>query len=139
MKILKISTLILGLALTLTPVLTNALPNDSSPTEWIKEKITWVADVMDMGEIPQGTPKEVVFEFTNTSNAPIVVKTVKASCGCTATDYSKNAIAPGAKGFVKAKYNAKKLGSFTKSVTVITSESNSPKRLTIKGKVVAAS
>lgn len=139
MKNLKISTLVLGLALAFIPVVSHALPTDSSPIEWIKEKITWAVDVMDMGEIPQGTPKEVVFEFTNTSNAPIVVKTVKASCGCTATDYSKNAIAPGAKGYVKAKYNAKKLGSFTKSVTVITSDSKSPKRLTIKGKVVAKS
>lgn len=139
MKQLKISMFVFVMAF--LPMMSFALPLplDTNPMVLIEGGITWATDMMDVGEIPQGTPKEVIFEFTNDTEAPILVKKVKASCGCTATDYTKEAIAPGEKGYVKAKYNAKKLGAFTKSVTVTTSDSETPKRLTLKGKVVAAS
>ena len=62
------------------------------------------------------------FKFTNTSNDTIVITGVKASCGCTTPGWSKEAISPGEKGFVKAQYNPRnRPGPFKKSLTVNTS------------------
>ena len=76
------------------------------------------------------------FKFTNTGDAPLVISSVQASCGCTVAEYSKEPIAPGAQGFVKATYNAAKVGVFTKSVTVNANAENNVVQLVIKGEVV---
>jgi hypothetical protein len=76
------------------------------------------------------------FKFTNTGNAPLVISSVQASCGCTVTEYSKEPIPVGGQGYVKATYNAAKLGVFTKSVTVNANAEESVVQLTIKGEVV---
>ena len=61
------------------------------------------------------------FQFTNTSNDTILVKGVKASCGCTTPGWSKDAVLPGEKGFVQARYNPRnRPGPFKKSLTVNT-------------------
>lgn len=99
--------------------------------------ISWKSDSINVGEIPMGVPKEFTFEFTNNTDKPVLVTNVKASCGCTATEYSKEPIASGKKGFVKATYNAAHAGAFTKTVTVTSSDSETPKKLTIKGTVLA--
>jgi len=77
-----------------------------------------------------------IFEFTNVGEEPLILNNVKASCGCTATDYTKEPVAKGKKGFVKASYNPQnRPGKFSKSITV-TSNSESPTTvLTISGEV----
>ena len=77
-----------------------------------------------------------VFEFTNVGEEPLVLTNVKASCGCTATDYTKEPIEKGKKGFVKASYNPQnRPGKFNKSITV-TSNCEAPTTiLTISGEV----
>jgi hypothetical protein len=47
------------------------------------------SESIDVGNIPQGKPKRIRFEFTNTSNKPIVIENVAPSCGCTTADYTK--------------------------------------------------
>ena len=74
------------------------------------------------------------FKFTNTGDKTIVIKNVRTSCGCTTPDYSKDPIPPGETGVVKAKYDTKREGQFTKSLTVYFMD-DSQKRLTIKGNV----
>jgi hypothetical protein len=98
--------------------------------------ISWKADVIDMGEIPQGTPKSIDFEFTNNSSKVVLITNVQGSCGCTATNYTKTAIEPGKKGSVTATYNAANKGAFTKTVTVTTNAEETPKVLTFKGTVL---
>lgn len=62
------------------------------------------------------------FEFTNITKTPITVVGVKASCGCTTPDWTKEPVAPGKKGFVKATYNpTNRPGKFSKSITCTTS------------------
>lgn len=97
----------------------------------------WSETEHDFGKIKQNNPQTVEFKFTNTGKAPLMLTDVKGSCGCTATDYTKEAIAPGKQGFVKATYNAAALGAFTKTVTVTSNVEGGPMILTIKGEVVA--
>jgi uncharacterized protein DUF1573 len=100
------------------------------------EAVVWKAETVDSGEISQGTPKTFEFEFTNSGKSPIVITSAKASCGCTVADYTKEPIAPGKSAKVTATYNASAKGPFTKTITVTTTENETPKVLTIKGTVI---
>lgn len=97
--------------------------------------IAWQTDNINVGEIPQGKPKNIEFQFKNEGKSEILITSVRASCGCTASDYTKEAIAPGKTGIIKAIYNAAAVGSFTKTVTVTTTAEETPKVLTFSGLV----
>lgn len=109
-----------------------ASTGNSKPSE-----ITWTEDSYNFGDIEKGKPVSHEFTFKNTTKETILVTNVKASCGCTATNYTKTPIKPGETGSVTATYNAANPGAFTKTVTVTTNDSDVKKTLTIKGKVEA--
>lgn len=138
MKIIKISMLALTLGLmsfsAIAPVQSLVCTNENSTIA--ASTILWKAETVDVGEIPQGTPKAIVYEFKNTGKTAIVITNVKGSCGCTATDYTKEPILPGKSAKVTATYNAANKGAFTKTVTVTTSAEETPKTLTLKGTVI---
>lgn len=99
--------------------------------------VEWEGKVHDFGEIVQGTPVTHTFKVVNTGTEPLNISNVKASCGCTATDYTKEAIPPGGEGFVQARYNAAAAGVFNKSVTVTYNVANQRELLRLKGTVKA--
>ena len=102
----------------------------------VESQMTFDKDIHDFGTLEQGKPETYRFEFTNTTKEPVILTNVKASCGCTATDYTKTPIQPGEKGFVDARYNAGSVGPFTKSITVKTNEGDGGRKiLRIKGTV----
>lgn len=112
---------------------TGTLGGEQAATQ--SDKIKWEATVIDMGDIPYNVPAKAIFEFTNISEEPVIILTVRSSCGCTVPDYSKEPILPNENTTVTAIYNARGLGVFQKSITVVTNDNVSHK-LTIKGKVV---
>ena len=60
------------------------------------------------------------FEFTNKGTSPIVLKSVRASCGCTTPNYPKAPIAPGVTNKISVTYNPQgRPGVFSKSITVV--------------------
>jgi len=135
MKAIKISML----ALTLGLMSFSAVSTSKDPIvkETLASVLAWKADVVSVGNIPQGTPKLIQFEFKNNSKKAVIITNVKPACGCTAADYTKDSIAPGKSGYIKATYNAAAPGAFTKTVTVTTSAETTPKVLTFKGTVIA--
>ncbi|MDQ1167089.1 DUF1573 domain-containing protein [Flavobacterium sp. SORGH_AS_0622] len=138
MKMIKILMLALALGLmsfsAIAPV--KSLVSETKISETSASTITWKAETIDVGQIPQGTPKAIVYEFKNTGKTAVVITNVKGSCGCTATDYTKEPIQAGKSGKVTATYNAANKGAFTKTVTVTTSAETAPKILTLKGTVI---
>jgi len=66
----------------------------------------------------------------------LIITDVQKTCGCTKTDWSKEPIAPGAKGWIIAEYNAANEGSFTKAITVFSNTKTPNMKLTFKGTVV---
>jgi len=98
-------------------------------------KVTWETNEHDFGIIEQGTPVSYDFTFTNSGSEPLIITNVKASCGCTATNYPKDPIQPGELASITATYNAKAKGIFNKSITVYTNSDESVKMLRIKGTV----
>jgi hypothetical protein len=89
----------------------------------------------DFGKIKQGVPVTHEFKFTNKGAVPMVITNVTASCGCTTPDWTRDPIAPGGKGFIKATYNAAAAGGFNKTVTVTSNIENGFIQLSIKGEV----
>jgi hypothetical protein len=139
MKMIKISMLALALGLmsfsAIAPVQSLVSENEISEAT-AASTIVWKAETIDVGQIPQGTPKAIVYEFKNTGKTAVVITNVQGSCGCTATDYTKEPVQPGKSAKVTATYNAANKGAFTKTVTVTTSAETTPKVLTLKGTVI---
>lgn len=76
------------------------------------------------------------FEFVNTGNAPILIKNVESSCGCTSPQWSKQPVLPGKKGYVKATFDPKdRPGFFDKTITVYSNARTPVVELKIKGTV----
>lgn len=98
--------------------------------------VDWSESHHDFGSVTKGEPVSHKFLVENTGDTPLEILNVKASCGCTATDYSSEPIAPGASGYVLATYNAKSVGFFNKSVTVKLNTSEGTVLLRLKGQVV---
>ena len=99
-------------------------------------EITFETITHDFGTFPEENGKvSCVFEFTNTGKADLVLQKVRASCGCTTPEWTKEPVKPGEKGPVKATYNASgRPGAFSKTITVTTNAGE--KRLSIKGEVI---
>lgn len=79
-----------------------------------------------------------VFKFKNTGKYDVQILSVRPSCGCTTSEYTKEPVKPGETGVVKATYDpARRPGVFNKSIAVTTNDQNSPNvTLFIKGNVL---
>lgn len=137
MKTLKIT--LLGLTLGLMSFSIHPIQKNEVVKIITTNPLTWKSEIIEVGEIPQGSPKLIEFEFQNTGTSTIKITDVHGSCGCTATDYTKEDIAPGKTGIIKATYNAANVGTFSKTVTVKTTAEDGAKVLTFKGTVLAKS
>ena len=98
-------------------------------------KIRFEETTHDFGTLERGKPAEHTFVFTNQSEEPVKLQRVRASCGCTTPAWTTEAVAPGATGEIKVRYNAAAPGPFTKTVTVTYDSVERPMVLYIKGKV----
>jgi hypothetical protein len=96
------------------------------------------SETINQGYLKQNEPKEVKFIVTNISKEPLIIEQANPTCGCTMGDYTKSPIAPGAAGFISAKFNAANVGHFTKNLTVKFSGVDEMKSITITGDVLAA-
>lgn len=92
--------------------------------------------VHDYGTIKKGSDGSFDFSFTNKGKSPLVVTTVKSSCGCAAVEWPEEPVLPGEKGNVRVKYNTNLEGEFSKPVTVYSSAGNAVVVLRIKGNVI---
>jgi hypothetical protein len=115
----------------------------SAPTEFDKYGskvaiIKFITEVVDYGTIAQNSEGTRLFTFTNTGDVPLLITMVKTTCGCTVPSYSKAPILPGETGELNISYDTKRLGTFTKTVTVISNAKDGNKILKIKGHIVAS-
>ena len=102
-------------------------------------KIEFKEETINYGEVEKGKDNGIrIFEFTNTGDAPLVIKNAKSSCGCTVPEWPKEPIAPGGKGQIKVQYNMNP-GPISKTITIETNATNKENGmipLRIKGTVV---
>lgn len=74
----------------------------------------------NFGTIPEEQGKATTtFSFTNTYDEPVKLTYVKASCGCTTPDWTREPVHPGEEGIVTATYSTvRRPGKFNKNITV---------------------
>jgi hypothetical protein len=94
-------------------------------------------EVIDYGKVEQHSDGNRIFKFTNKGDAPLIIADVKTSCGCTVPSYTKTPILPGETGSLNIKYDTRKLGAFSKRITVISNADGGQKFLKIKGNIIA--
>ncbi len=86
----------------------------------------------DFGDIVQGDKVEYTFKFTNDGDAPLIISNVLTTCGCTASDWPKEPIAPGASSEIDVTFNSTgKIGHQNKVITIMSNASNNPERVKI--------
>jgi len=103
----------------------------------IGPNISWENPTHDFGTIQEaGGNVTYSFPFTNTGSEPLIITEVKPSCGCTSSDYTKEPVPAGGKGYVSATYNPlHRPGKFSKSITVTTNANPPTSVLRITGEV----
>ena len=102
-------------------------------------EITFDEKTFDFGNIySEGGPVEHTFTFTNTGDAPLIIVSATASCGCTRPVYTTDPVKPGKKGKITVTYlpAAQPLGEFSKTVRVRTNTARKRAALQIGGVIL---
>ncbi len=100
-------------------------------------KLSFAESVYEFGDITQGDRVEHVFSYTNTGTQPLILSNVQTTCGCTATNWSREPLAPGASGTITVNFNsAGKIGMQNKVVTITSNAVNNPERISITTNVL---
>jgi hypothetical protein len=95
-------------------------------------------ETIDYGKIVKGSEGERTFVFTNIGDAPLKIQSIKSSCGCTVPKKPEKPIMPGEKGEIKVSYDTKRIGGFSKQITILSNAISAKKILKIKGFVSKA-
>lgn len=100
--------------------------------------INFEKETIDYGDISKGSEGTRSFIFENTGTAPLLIKGVRSSCGCTIPKKPEDPIAPGEKGEIIVRYDTNRVGVFRKTITVNTNvPTNAMIALKIKGNVLS--
>ncbi|MFL3661232.1 MAG: DUF1573 domain-containing protein [Polaribacter sp.] len=90
-------------------------------------------ETIDYGKIEKASNGERTFVFTNTGDQPLIIQKIKSSCGCTVPKKPSGPVMPGEKGEIKVSYDTKRVGGFSKSITITSNAKNALKVIKIKG------
>ncbi|HIP48378.1 MAG TPA: DUF1573 domain-containing protein [Lutibacter sp.] len=94
-------------------------------------------ETINYGNIIKDSDGKRTFVFKNIGNAPIIITKIKTSCGCTLASKLTKPILPGESAEIDIEYTTKKLGAFSKTVTITSNAAEARKVVRIKGRVVA--
>lgn len=133
-KIIILSLILLG-----TTGLHQLLAQENNTLASASPKIEFAEKEHDFGQIEEnGGSVSHSFTFVNQGDAPLMLTSVRPSCGCTSPKWSRTPVKPGESGTIKATFNpSRRPGSFRKSITVATNDPKTPRIiLFIKGNVV---
>ena len=79
----------------------------------------WAGTEHDFGTFNEGDVVTYTYTFKNTGESPLIIESVRPSCGCTAPNWTKTPIPVGGEGTVDVKFDSKgKPNAQNKTVTV---------------------
>ena len=102
--------------------------------------VKWLETEHNFGAFDEVTgPVSTVFRFVNTGTDAVAITAARASCGCTAPEYSREPVLPGDTASVRVTYDpAGRPGRFSKYVAVDLSYPDSRQKLQVYGTVVGS-
>ncbi len=130
-------------ASTTTPA-NNTATTTTAATEEVKPEgplptFTWSEEEHDFGTISEGDVVEHTFTFTNNGEAPLIIESARASCGCTVPSWTKEPVPVGGTGEIQVKFDSKgKPNVQNKTVTITANTYPKVSRLRIKTFVTPA-
>jgi hypothetical protein len=93
--------------------------------------------VYEFGDAVEGEVIDVTFEVKNTGSIPLNIVDVKPACGCTVAEFTKEPVAPGNTGTIKAQVNTQGFkGPISKSVTMMANTNPTRTTFLVKGNVI---
>jgi hypothetical protein len=111
----------------------NEAPNPNAPVMKFTEA------EFDFGDIKPDSKVNHTFTFTNTGKSPLLIADATASCGCTTPSWTKEPVAPGAKGTLEVQFDSRgKQGIINKQVAVRANTQPNITTIAIKGNVLSA-
>ncbi len=88
-------------------------------------QLRWDNPIQEFQRTPQDEGIEVRFTFRNAGAAPVTIKSLRASCGCTTPHLEKKTYAPGETGEVVARFVfGGRKGPQRKTIEVLTDEAS---------------
>ncbi len=110
-------------------VLSGSFKRVYSPEEIANSpKIVFQEKEFDAGDILEGEKLVHDFYFRNEGKSDLVIESVRASCGCTATAPEKKTIKPGESSYIRATFNSTgRTGPQHKTITVISNDVTNPR------------
>ena len=118
------------------PVVKKAATKPKKKKKKTRPVIKFEALSYGFGKIKQGEIVKHDFNFKNVGDAPLVIKKVDVSCGCTFPSYPFIPIEPGKEGTIGITYDSKnKAGRQKPVITVVTNGSPRTLKLNLEGYV----
>ena len=93
-------------------------------------------EVINYGDVLKNSDGNRTFKFKNVGKSPLIIYSVQGSCGCTVPTKPEKPIMPGEQGEIKVHYDTKRVGPFSKTVTVKSNAWKPERKLYIKGRVL---
>ena len=94
-------------------------------------------ETIDYGTVAKKSAGTRIFTFKNIGTAPIVIKRIQSTCGCTVPEKPEAPIMPGARGTIKVSYDTNKLGRFNKQIIIFSNAKQTRKVIRVKGYVAS--
>ena len=104
-----------------------------------RAKITFEKTTFDMGFVLENGGKVTHhFKFINKGKAPLLIKYIETTCGCTTPKWNKRPILPRDSGIISVTFNPKdRPGVFSKKIIVYTNATPPNTVLRLEGEVIA--
>jgi len=109
---------------------------ENSKVRITQTKIELLNDSVSIGKFDYYSIKQITFNMKNIGEFPLIIQSVKTSCGCTAAKYDKKPVPPGETTTVVLEYKPNSLGYFSKTADVMCNVPKGYVRLKISGEVV---
>ena len=113
------------------PITVDMIDLDNPPT------MRFDVNEYNFDTISIGSSISYSFKFTNNSNSPLLIHSVKAACGCTILkDWPKTPIAPDGIGEIPIEFTPKAIGKQKKYISIIANTRPATTKLYLVGEVI---
>ena len=91
----------------------------------------------DFESVTQGEVVDHFFEFQNGGNNVLIIENIITSCGCTASEWTKEPIRPGQRGCIKVTFDSTgKIGHQRKIITILSNAESEKTELIVEAFVL---